>query len=86
MDVITTMFKKFDVDGNLLLDRDELSNFVEKFFKLFSIELNLNESQLTACFEEIDVNGDGTMEWEEFSDHIISLGLLRNDRWVVSKT
>lgn len=31
-------------------------------------------------FREIDVNGDGTLEWEEFSDHIISLGMLRNDR------
>ena len=35
---------------------------------------------LIDLFKEIDVNGDATMEWEEFSDHIISLGLLRNDR------
>jgi hypothetical protein len=35
---------------------------------------------LIDLFKEIDVNGDETMEWEEFSDHIISLGLLRNDR------
>ena len=35
---------------------------------------------LTDLFREIDVNGDGTMEWEEFSNHIIELGLLRNDR------
>ena len=25
-------------------------------------------------------NFQGTMEWEEFSNHIIELGLLRNDR------
>lgn len=31
-------------------------------------------------FKEVDVNGDQTMEWEEFSNHIIELGLLRNDR------
>lgn len=31
-------------------------------------------------FKEVDVNGDKTMEWEEFSNHIIELGLLRNDR------
>jgi hypothetical protein len=45
---------------------------------------------LIDLFKEIDVNGDGTflfyyiiqgtMEWEEFSSHIIELGLLRNDR------
>ena len=35
---------------------------------------------LIDLFKEIDFNGDQTMEWEEFSDHIISLGLLRNDR------
>jgi hypothetical protein len=35
---------------------------------------------LIELFKEIDVNGDGTMEWEEFSNHIIELGLLRNDR------
>ena len=35
---------------------------------------------LIDLFKEIDVNGDGTMEWEEFSNHIIELGLLRNDR------
>lgn len=35
---------------------------------------------LIELFKEIDVNGDGTMEWVEFSNHIIELGLLRNDR------
>lgn len=35
---------------------------------------------LIDLFKEIDVNGDETMEWEEFSNHIIELGLLRKDR------
>jgi len=25
------------------------------------------------------VNGDGTLEWEEFSDHIIQLGLIKKE-------
>lgn len=33
---------------------------------------------LMDLFREIDVNGDGTMEWEEFSDHIISLGINKS--------
>ena len=35
---------------------------------------------LVDFFKEVDVNGDQSMEWEEFSNHIIQLGLLRNDR------
>ena len=35
---------------------------------------------LIDLFKEIDVNGDATMEWEEFSNHIIELGLIRKDR------
>lgn len=35
---------------------------------------------LVDFFKEVDVNGDQSMEWEEFSNHIIELGLLRNDR------
>jgi hypothetical protein len=36
--------------------------------------------ELIDLFKEIDVNGDGTMEWDEFSNYIIELGLLRKDR------
>jgi hypothetical protein len=28
----------------------------------------------------IYISYEGTMEWDEFSNHIIELGLLRNDR------
>lgn len=28
----------------------------------------------------MDVNDDGTLEWNEFSNHIIELGLLRKDK------
>ena len=43
------------------------------------VALNLIE-----LFKEIDVNGDATMEWEEFSNHIIELGLIKKDRNVVN--
>lgn len=38
------------------------------------IEVTLN---LIDLFKEIDVNGDETMEWEEFSNYIIELGMLQ---------
>lgn len=35
---------------------------------------------LIELFRQIDVNGDETLEWEEFSNHIIELGMVRKDR------
>ena len=32
---------------------------------------------LINLFEEIDVNGDKSMEWDEFSNHIIELGIVK---------
>jgi len=43
--------------------------------KRLQITLNLIE-----LFKEIDVNGDETMEWEEFSNYIIELGMIKKDR------
>jgi len=63
---------------------------IEQFLKVMLEHLDYNKDSkeevkkitlaLVDLFKEIDVNGDGTMEWEEFSNHIIELGLLRNDR------
>lgn len=40
---------------------------------------NLSESQLVAnlceLFAQIDINGDGSMEWEEFTSFIVDTGL-----------
>ena len=35
--------------------------------------------ELIDLFEEIDVNGDGTMEWQEFTNHIIERGMVFKD-------
>jgi len=35
---------------------------------------------LIELFAQIDVNGDNRLEWEEFSNHIIELGMIRKDR------
>jgi len=36
--------------------------------------------ELIELFRQIDVNNDGTLEWEEFTNHIIELGMVRKDR------
>ena len=35
---------------------------------------------LIELFKQIDVNGDETLEWDEFSNHIIELGMVRKDK------
>jgi WD40 repeat protein len=35
---------------------------------------------LIELFKQIDVNGDATLEWDEFSNHIIELGMVRKDK------
>ena len=32
--------------------------------------------KIIQLFEEIDINGDGSLQWEEFSNHLIELGEL----------
>lgn len=34
---------------------------------------------LIELFNEIDVNGDGDLEWVEFTNHIIDLGMVKKD-------
>jgi hypothetical protein len=35
---------------------------------------------LIELFRQIDVNNDGTLEWDEFTNHIIELGMVRKDK------
>lgn len=35
---------------------------------------------LIELFKQIDVNGDEELEWDEFSNHIIELGMVRKDK------
>jgi hypothetical protein len=34
---------------------------------------------LSDLFDQIDVNDDKTLEWVEFTNHIIELGMVRKD-------
>lgn len=53
-------FKKFDLDGNGFIDRQELASL--------SLRLGhaLNEEELTAALADLDLNHDGTIDFEEF--------------------
>jgi hypothetical protein len=38
---------------------------------------------LIDLFRQIDVNNDKSLEWVEFTNHIIELGMVRKDRDIV---
>ena len=51
----------FDCDGNGLISREELRKVMK------NIGENLSEQDLTDMIEEADKNGDGMIDFEEFS-------------------
>jgi len=73
--------RKFPKEGGLSLDEfvSTLLQFLDynKDDEIERMEVTLN---LIDLFKEIDVNGDETMEWEEFSNYIIELGLVKKDK------
>ena len=56
------MFKEVDVDGNGLLDPEELKQLTSK------LGLDLTEDQVTKVMAEIDADGSGEVDFEEFFD------------------
>lgn len=50
----------FDVDGNGLIDREELRKVMS------SLNESLSEEELDAMIKEADINGDGQISFDEF--------------------
>ena len=53
-------YRVFDVDGNGLIDREELRKVMA------SLNESLSEEELEAMIKEADTNGDGQISFEEF--------------------
>lgn len=59
---------------------------MEQFIKIMLIHLPESRDKvglvknLIELFRQIDVNNDETLEWDEFTGHIIELGMVRKDR------
>ncbi|KAL4218306.1 centrin [Mactra antiquata] len=54
-------FKVFDMDGNGYIDKHELKYVMRRLGE------NLSDEDLKAMFNEADLNGDGLIDFEEFS-------------------
>ena len=82
---LETIFNDYNIlggDGGLDLDT---------FIKVMTQKNHLGEKsdpaaqirmvrQLVDLFRQIDVNNDKSLEWVEFTNHIIELGMVRKDR------
>ena len=55
-------------DGSGALDQEE---FVQAFKSVKSLSANMTHEQLTHLFMKIDANSDGTVDWDEFTNHIL---------------
>ena len=54
------VFDIFDADGSGGIDRDEMRQLMKKLAQ------TLTEEEITAIMEEVDVDGDGEISFEEF--------------------
>ncbi|XP_060564297.1 uncharacterized protein LOC132723569 isoform X4 [Ruditapes philippinarum] len=54
-------FKVFDMDGNGFIDKHELKYVMRRLGE------NLSDEDLKAMFSEADLNGDGLIDFDEFS-------------------
>lgn len=57
---INFIIRVFDVDGNGLIDREELRKVMA------SLNESLSEEELDAMIKEADINGDGQISFDEF--------------------
>ncbi|KAG1444118.1 hypothetical protein G6F56_010426 [Rhizopus delemar] len=59
-DDLLEAFKVFDSDGNGVIDREELNRV------MFSLDESLSKEELNAMIKEADIDGSGTINFEEF--------------------
>ena len=55
------MFKKYDADSSGAIDKSELANLCK------DLGVPLDDAQLDAAIEDLDVNKDGVIDLNEFS-------------------
>jgi calmodulin len=60
------VFDIFDADGSGLIDRHEMASLMKKLAQ------GLSEEEITAIMEEVDVDGDGEVSYEEFKNLMCS--------------
>jgi len=65
-DVCWSAFKVFDQDGSGSIDRDELVLVLSSEEITDLIQMKMNEQEIDAIIKEVDLNGDGKIDFDEF--------------------
>ncbi|CAE7567428.1 CPK2 [Symbiodinium pilosum] len=67
-DIVWTAFKKFDLDNNGSIDMKELAQVIgdEQVVEAMNLKDRGDVSNLVHIFEQVDKNGDGKIDFEEF--------------------
>jgi calmodulin len=60
------VFDIFDADGSGFIDRKEMGSLMKKLAQ------SLSEEEITAIMEEVDIDGDGEVSFEEFKNLMIN--------------
>jgi hypothetical protein len=75
-------YRKLEEIKKDFMKNEELGLSMEQFIKVMLHHLPETKDKaglvknLIELFRQIDVNNDGTLEWDEFTNHIIELGKL----------
>ena len=69
---IAETFKRFDKDGNGVLDRKEIKCAITELDKETS-NFNLTEEEIDAMIDNLDRNGDGQIDFMEFLNLIMEM-------------
>ena len=75
IDKVPALRKEFEAQEEGLTQTDFVRVML-KYLKRESIDEFQLVSNLVELFAQIDVNGDGTMEWDEFTSFIVDTGNL----------
>ena len=77
--VLRELKKAFDAaddDGSGALDEEE---FVEAISKVSALRASMADEGVNHLFMKIDANSDGTVDWDEFTNHILLEQMARSE-------
>ncbi len=75
-DIAVEAFKKFDRDGNGVIDRSELKTIFQEFQKKLQIEEEVSDETLSDAFSQLDKNNNDVLEFDEFRRLFIGLYII----------